>query len=126
MFSVDYPLAPAAKFPDLLEYCMKAYLYIKLVIEKVLQLTDFEIILTGDSAGGNICLGVLNWILMNKLQVPKGVLLCYPVCNVDMNSFSPSYLHTLHDYLLSFNMLNLCLRCYLGNDNNPLTDFMIR
>jgi acetyl esterase/lipase len=105
---------------------MKAYLYIKLVIEKVLQLTDYEIVLTGDSAGGNICLGVLNWILMNKLQVPKGVLLCYPVCNVDMNVFSPSYLHTLHDYLLSFNMLNLCLRCYLGNDNNPLTDFMIR
>jgi acetyl esterase len=126
VFSVDYPLAPSSKYPELIEYCMKAYLYIKNLLDKVLELEDYQITLTGDSAGGNICFAVLNWILMNNLQVPKGLLLCYPVVYVNTDMFTPSLLNTLHDYILNFNMLNLCNKCYLNDDCNPQEDFMLR
>lgn len=126
VFSVDYPLAPGCKFPDLIEHCIRGYLYVICLLDKVLQLGTYDLVLTGDSAGGNLCMAILNWILMNELPKPKGLLLCYPVCNVNMNLFSPSYLHTLHDYLLNFNMLNLCFKCYFDKDTQPEEDFMIR
>lgn len=126
MFSVDYPLAPQTKYPDLIEYCIKAYLYILNIVVKILQLKDYELILTGDSAGGNICFGVLNWLLMNKLKPPKGMMVCYPAVNIDMNSFTPSFLYTLHDHLLSFNMVNLCNKCYVDCKTDTINDFMVR
>ena len=97
-----------------------------LLLEKVFLLEDFEVILTGDSAGGNICLAVLNWALMNKIYIPSGLLLCYPVCNINKNIFTPSLLFTLHDYLLTFNSLNLFYKCYLDENCDPINDFALR
>ena len=126
MFSIDYPLAPKSKYPEIVESVAKAYLYIINLLNKVIRLKDYEIVFTGDSAGGNLCLALLNWILMNGMNPPKGLLLCYPVCNINMNQFTPSMLNCLHDYVLSFNMLNLCFKCYLSDSDDPDKDFMLR
>lgn len=123
---MDYPLAPGSKYPHLIECCLKAYLYIKLLVDKVFELKKYDLVFTGDSAGGNICLTLLNWILMNKLPLPKGLLLCYPACYLNLNFFSPSHLHSLHDYLLPFSMLNFFFRCYLDDTCDIENDFMIR
>lgn len=123
---MDYPLAPGSKYPHLIECCLKSYLYIKLLVDKVLKLKKYRIVLTGDSAGGNICFGVLNWLIMNHLPRPKGVLVCYPACNLNLEVFSTSYLHCLHDYLLTFGILNFFFRCYLDKDCDCEDDFMIR
>lgn len=126
IFSVDYPLAPETKYPDLVEYCIKAYLYIISVINKVLKLDDYKIVLTGDSAGGNIVLGILNWLIMNQLSIPKGVLLCYPVCNMNEKMFTPSLVHTLKDYIFSPLKFQLCFDCYLDPLADTQNDFMLR
>lgn len=39
--------------------------------------------------------------------------------------FSPSYIHAVHDHMLSFNVLLLCKKCYLEDDDNDVTDFLI-
>lgn len=126
VFSVDYPLAPQSKFPDLIECCIKAYLYILSIIRKVLKLQNYQMVLTGDSAGGNICLAILNWLILNQMPVPKGVLLCYPVCNLDDKVFTPSQIHALKDYVFSVLKLKLCYECYLDPRSDPRKDFMLR
>ena len=45
VFSVDYPLSPYTKYPELIESCIKAYLYITQLVSKVLKLQNFKIIL---------------------------------------------------------------------------------
>jgi hypothetical protein len=42
-----------------------------------------------------------------------------------MDSFTPSNLHSLNDYLLNFNMLNLCKMCYVGDQDDTKNDFML-
>ena len=126
VFLVDYPLAPGSKYPVLIECCVKAYLYIKLLIDKVIQLNQYEIILTGDSAGGNICIGLLNWLIMNKLQLPKGVLLCYPMCNLNFGVFTPSFLHCFHDHFVTYGLMTLCQQLYLEPGVDFENDFMIK
>ena len=126
IFSVDYPLAPQSKYPDLIECCIKAYLYITGLIQKVLKLENYNLVLTGDSAGGNICLAILNWLIMNQIPLPKGLLLCYPVCNLDDSVFTPSQIHVLKDYIFSALKLKLCYECYLDASSDPRRDFMLR
>jgi hypothetical protein len=41
---------------------------------------DYEIALMGDSAGGNLACSLMNWIILNGLKKPKGLLLDYPCC----------------------------------------------
>lgn len=126
IFSVDYPLAPQVKFPELIENCIKAYLYIFLLLKKVLKLKRPKIVLAGDSAGGNICLAVLNWLLMNKLPVPQAAQLCYPVCSLDDSVFSPSQVHLFQDFIFSVFKLKMCRDCYLDEASDPKRDFMLR
>ena len=105
---------------------MKAYLYIKSLIDSVLELESYDLVFTGDSAGGNICLALLNWVIMNGLPRPQGLLLCYPACNLALDMFSTSHLHCLHDHLLSFSSLSFFFKCYLDASCDPEKDFMIR
>jgi hormone-sensitive lipase len=126
IFSVDYTLAPEAKYPDLIEYCIKAYLYITSLIQKVLKLKDYKIVLMGDSAGGNISMAILNWLIMNQLPLPKSVFLCYPVCYMNEKEFSPSLVHTLKDYIFSPLKFQLCFDCYLDPEADTKNDFMLR
>jgi hormone-sensitive lipase len=126
IFSVDYPLAPQSKYPELIENSIKAYLYIINVIEKVMKLKEYKIVLMGDSAGGNICLSVLNWLIMNKLTLPKALFLCYPVCYMNEKVFTPSLVHTMKDYIFSPLKFQLCFDCYLGPNQDTENDFMLR
>jgi len=66
IFGVDYRLSPDYKFPAGLSDCWQAYLWIVYHSEKYLKLTFGKIILVGDSAGGNLVMGVTN------LAIQKG------------------------------------------------------
>ncbi|XP_023804152.1 hormone-sensitive lipase-like, partial [Cyanistes caeruleus] len=57
VLSVDYALAPEAPFPRALEECFYAYCW-ALCNCKMLGWTGERVCLAGDSAGGNLCLGV--------------------------------------------------------------------
>ena len=54
VFSVDYRLSPASKFPDALNDCWQVYFWLMEEAEHHLGFTVNEIILAGDSAGGNL------------------------------------------------------------------------
>ena len=54
IFAIDYRLAPDHKFPNGLSDCLQAYLWISYYSEKYLQLTFDEVVIDGDSAGGNL------------------------------------------------------------------------
>lgn len=44
---------------------------------------------------------------------------------MDMDLFTPSYLNSMHDYILNYNMLSLCGRCYLREQDDSKSDYMI-
>lgn len=58
-FSIDYRLAPEHPFPQALDDCWQTYLWIIHFAKFYFQTELSNIILTGDSAGGNLALGIV-------------------------------------------------------------------
>ena len=69
---VEYKLSPESKYPSQLEDAKKAYSFL-LREEK-----NPNIILAGDSAGGNLALALLLAIKRDKSKKPKGILCISP------------------------------------------------
>ena len=55
VFSIDYRLSPESKFPDALNDCWQVYYWLLEEGEIHLGMKIDNIILAGDSAGGNLC-----------------------------------------------------------------------
>lgn len=97
--SVDYSLSPEAKFPRALNECIESIRYIA-KHGATWGLDTTEILLCGDSAGGNLALA-------SAIQLRdhgggpalNGIVLAYPVC--DSNFDRPSYLEFASGYGLT-------------------------
>jgi hormone-sensitive lipase len=50
------------------------------------------VIIAGDSAGGNMGLGICLRALRTGVPLPDGLLLSYPALNLDLGAFTPSLL----------------------------------
>ena len=111
-FSIDYRLSPDHKFPDALNDCWQAYCWILKYSEKYLKLKPLRIILNGDSAGGNLCLGVCNLAIQKSVKVPDGIHIIYPSLIVNPKHFVPSFLLSLDDQMLNSTFLKLVLQSY--------------
>lgn len=84
-FLPDYRLAPFNRFPAALDDCERAY--------RVLLDLGFKaerILIGGDSAGGNLCLGVLQRIAKAGLPMPAGVVPVSPVTEMGRVHAPPS------------------------------------
>ena len=84
-FLPDYRLAPFNRFPAALDDCERAY--------RVLLDLGFKaerILMGGDSAGGNLCLGVLQRIAKAGLPMPAGVVPVSPVTELGRIHGPPS------------------------------------
>ena len=81
----------------------------------------------GDSAGGNLSTAITSWSIVNKglIKIPDILYMNYPVLNLDTTVFKPSFLYSLQDYILNFNMLLLCRKSYLEYDVDVSKDFLI-
>jgi len=66
VFSIDYRLAPLAKYPENIHDCINAYFWILEFCKKVIKVEPEKIVLTGDSAGGSLCFGLLYWLIENN------------------------------------------------------------
>ncbi|XP_068856078.1 hormone-sensitive lipase-like, partial [Aphelocoma coerulescens] len=110
ILSVDYALAPEAPFPRALEECFYAYCW-ALRHCRLLGSTGERVCLAGDSAGGNLCLGVALRALALGVRGPRALLAAYPVTLVRAAA-SPSRLLTLLDPLLPLGVLCQCLGAY--------------
>lgn len=71
-YSIEYPLAPEKPFPQGLESCFAVF---KEVIKKV---NPKNVVLLGDSSGGNLVLGTLLKAQKEKLPMPAAVGLYSP------------------------------------------------
>lgn len=83
----DYRLMPRYRFPVAIKDCFATYSYIEANAGK-LGIDKDRIVLTGDSAGANISAAIS---LMRKdkgLDLPKGVMLIYPVVDRTMSTGS--------------------------------------
>lgn len=74
----DYRLAPKYLFPYALEDCFATYKWVLKNADK-LNIDVNRLIIGGDSAGGNLAIGVTMLAMKKKLLLPKAELLIYPV-----------------------------------------------
>ncbi len=65
IFAIDYRLAPEHPFPAALDDVWQAYCWIIYHGITRLGITPAKIILSGDSAGGNLAIGLVNLCILN-------------------------------------------------------------
>lgn len=80
-FIVDYRRAPRHIFPAAADDCLAAYQWL---LEQGVE--PDRIALAGDSAGGQLCLSVLNDATRSRLPLPAAVLLMSPVVDGTVSS----------------------------------------
>ncbi|WP_051538037.1 alpha/beta hydrolase [Butyrivibrio proteoclasticus] len=73
----DYRLMPKYRFPYAVEDCYCTYEWV-LDNADELGIDDSKVILTGDSAGGNISAAVVLMAIDRNRKLPSGVLMVYP------------------------------------------------
>jgi len=115
-FSIDYRLAPKNMYPDALDDVWQAYLWIVNYAETVLGIKKQKIIITGDSAGGNLAVALMLRLAKAGLPTPHGCLLMYPCLAVDGLSSSPSYLSSIEDPMLPTSLLKMVAKAYVGEE----------
>lgn len=115
ILSVDYSLAPEAPFPRAVEEVFYAYCWAVNNCE-LLGSTGENIILAGDSAGGNLCVGVAIKCIEHGMRPPDGIFLAYVPLWVEFNP-SPSRLLCYMDPLLPFGFMMRCLKAYACADH---------
>eukprot|EP01126_Amoeba_proteus_P063663 TRINITY_DN8797_c0_g1_i9.p1 TRINITY_DN8797_c0_g1~~TRINITY_DN8797_c0_g1_i9.p1 ORF type:complete len:441 (+),score=66.59 TRINITY_DN8797_c0_g1_i9:420-1742(+) len=110
--SVDYTLAPSKLWPHQVEECF--YVYNWLVDQNPWGINPSEIILGGDSAGGNLAAVTMMKILQENTTIrhPDGLLLAYPALNLT-STVSPSRVMFVNDVVVPFYFLDICLKNYI-------------
>ncbi|VDP84126.1 unnamed protein product [Echinostoma caproni] len=118
IFSVNYSLAPQAPYPRALEECFFAYCWAALNREKLGCAPDARIVLCGDSAGGNLVLGLCMRIISARISPrPAGALVAYAPTLISFCP-TPARMLSLADPLLPIGILSKCLMAYAGVDEN--------
>ncbi|MCC5814426.1 MAG: alpha/beta hydrolase [Leptospira sp.] len=102
VFSVNYRLAPEFPFPYPLDDCYRAYNWIRNNAYR-LGANPEKIAVAGDSAGGNLALGVTRKLHENRESLPNFMGLIYPVA--DMSKESSSYETFQDGFLLTRKMM---------------------
>lgn len=118
LIAVDYRLAPENPFPAGLNDAANAY-------EWVLQQPDLthDIIVMGDSGGGNISTALILQRIQKNQSLPKGAALIYPALDLRAPTVSNDPYAVGH--LLTQDSINVYIHNYLGDDHrtkalNPL------
>lgn len=122
VLSVDYRLAPESKYPNALDDCWQAYVWVVKHAKKYLGISPERLVLAGDSAGGNLALGVVLRCIHTGEKIPSGLLLTYPCVNMDAQSYTPSLMMSLEDPMIPYSFMKLCIESYLSPTDNPKTD----
>lgn len=114
IFELHYSLSPEHQFPEQLNELLNLYLGIVEYYGQVEGVTDLKVILMGDSAGGNMILGLTNLLAQLSLPMPAMLVTIYPPVDLSVDRFSPSLLRSFEDRLLYFSYLRVCRDSYVG------------
>lgn len=109
---VNYSLAPEAKFPVQIIQCYEIANY---VYNNPLEfnINKDNLVLCGDSAGGNLAIGVTLLAKQNKSFKIKHQVLLYPATSSDLNS--PSYHEFADAPLLNKRSMEFFRKSYMDN-----------
>ena len=121
VFSVDYRLAPEHKFPTGIQDSYDAALWISQNNE-LLNTTDDDLLVCGDSAGGNISTVVTLMALESKEFKVRGQMLFYPITDISRID-TISYEKFKKDYFLTKELMEYGSNHYINNEadrRNPL------
>ncbi|KAF6205243.1 hypothetical protein GE061_019411 [Apolygus lucorum] len=110
IFSIDYSLAPECPYPRALEECFFGYCWALQNFNK-LGTTGNRIVLAGDSAGGNLVLGITMKCIEHHVRLPDGIFVAY-VPTILRFVATPARLLCLLDPLLPFGFLLGCIKAY--------------
>ena len=95
-------------------------------MEKVLQVEIKTLIMTGDSAGGALCMAITNWCIVNGIRGPDFIFANYPVANMNIKTwYTPSVMLAMDDAFLSYSMLKMCINTYVPEDKREELDSYI-
>lgn len=118
IFSIDYRLSPQSSFPDALDDCWYVYQFLARHAYKYMNVHPKKIILSGDSAGGNLVITLTALLMKRKITpLPYGLYLAYPATDF-RERFSPSRINSLDDTLLFITLLFVCRKAYLGGHSD--------
>jgi len=78
VFSIDYRLAPEYPYPCALDDVYQSYMWIIKYSEQILNMNVKNIILTGDSAGGNLAAALTYLLILENKKLPTALFLTYP------------------------------------------------
>jgi len=81
-------------------------------------------VFVGDSAGGNFVVALTSLCIKYGVRPPNGIVPVYPALNLNLKSFTPSYLIALEDQILPHMFLKMCLNAYVDKRErfDPSTD----
>ena len=114
IFSIDYRLSPRVAFPKALDDVYQSYLWVIKYSAIIFNIEFDEIILAGDSAGGNLICALTYLLILNKVKLPKVIFMFYPALKIDINTIVPSYLNSFDDIILEYHLLKYCIDAYTG------------
>lgn len=117
VFSIDYRLSPQYRFPHALDDVYQAYVWLITYGEEYYKIQIDDIILAGDSAGGNLVASLTYLLIMNNIRLPKVVFMFYPALKMCLDNLSLSYLNAITDSILEFNLLTYCIESYQAFNN---------
>ena len=130
IIGINYGCAPKHKYPEALNDCFQAYMWILDHCEQELGFKPEKILLSGDSAGGSLMLALtLLIIAMNefdekKIKIPDLLLGLYPACSLDSNSITLSGCINIENILLSPKDGSYIWEAYRGYYKNELDPFI--
>jgi len=110
--SPDYPLAPEFRFPVAIDDCFAVY---KSLLDSGCRSED--IVIAGDSAGGNIALSLLLRVKKAGLAMPRCCVFLSPVADMTQSGMS-SVENRYNDALFTLEVMLYCRKLYLEEDND--------
>ena len=78
IISMDYRLSPEWSYPAPLDDIWQGYYWILSECKKQLGINPVNVIVVGDSAGGNFAMGLVLRCIHTGIRIPDGLLLAYP------------------------------------------------
>ena len=122
IFGINYSIAPEYCYPEALNDVYQAYMWIIKNAKTELNMDIKHIILSGDSAGGCLILGLNNLLIVQKeykedlgenMLLPELVLAQYPGTYINLKNYSNSFPLCLRSQFLSANILRIMYDKYV-------------
>jgi hormone-sensitive lipase len=130
ILGINYKGAPEHPYPEGINDCYQAYMWIMDNCERELGFKPEKIILAGDSSGGNYAL-CLNFLLLSmnllegkKIHIPDFLFPLYPCSNASRKNMSLSLASSLEDSRITIKGLRYINECYRGYYPNELDPFI--